>query len=82
MFAVQNRTPFVASLLPAMDPDGGEGVVLIVKGTFSLKGGEQVAIGEKQVPLWMADEYYAEPDKSSLGQARSSTSSGMCWTCA
>jgi hypothetical protein len=69
MFQVQNKTPFVARLFPAADPDGGEVVVALVKGTFTLREDGKVALADEQVPPVMADQYYAEPDKSSLRYA-------------
>jgi hypothetical protein len=66
MFELQNRTLFVASLLPAMEVDGGDAVQVIIKGTWALLAGGRLERAGKQIPLVLADEYYGEPAVSSL----------------
>lgn len=69
MFALVNTTPFTASLVPAMDHDGGEAVMAIIKATYTLAPGGKVARADAQRPLVMADEYHGEPGASSLRYA-------------
>lgn len=65
MFAVENPTPLPAALVPGLDAEGRTEATVIVKATFRLREGE-LALADEQAPLLRADEYVAEPGKSSL----------------
>lgn len=69
MFQLQNKTPFLTCLLPARDPDGGDTLVVIVKGTFSIADAGTVQLAAEQAPFVMADQYHGEPAASSLRYA-------------
>src|SRR5947209_1123118 len=69
MFALDNKSRFTASLVPALDPDCGEAVLMIVKATYTLAPGGKVARAEKQLPPILADQYHGEPAASSLRYA-------------
>lgn len=68
MFDLDNKSRFAATLLPTMEVDGGEAVLVIVKGAYTLKGG-RAHLAEEQVPPVMADQYFGEPGESSLRYA-------------
>jgi len=69
VFDLRNQSPFIARLLPSLEPDGAEAVLAIVKGTFEIGAREDLALAEPQVPLTLADQYYGEPGKSSIRYA-------------
>ena len=50
----------------AIEPSGREHVVVAIKGTFSIpeQNGEVARLGDKQLPLVMADIYWGEPGLS------------------
>lgn len=69
MFAVQNKTPLVAKLLPAVDGGGREVVLLIAKGTYSIIETGRVQLAPVQEALTLADEYYGDPETLSIRYA-------------
>jgi len=83
MLEVRNRTPYGAALVPGLDREGRDFATVVVKATFSIEVGRDVAeplpVAEEQMPLVLADEFYGEPDSSSIeyesevGPAKSGT---------
>lgn len=72
MWNLINKTEYVADLIPFLDIDGAETVVAVVKATYTLKPENPelpLSLTEKQVPLTFADEYYGDPETSSLHYA-------------
>ncbi len=67
MLQLQNQTPFAATIAVLPDRQGIDTVYVIVKGTCSLR--PRMAIAEAQAPIVMADEYWGEPDATSLRSA-------------
>ena len=61
-----NLTPFAAERLFLLDEAGREIIVLVIKATYRIKADLQLEIGEEQIPLNLAGEYYGEPGKSSF----------------
>ncbi len=59
-----NRTPFRGTVYLMPDPDGIESVFTVLKGTFVL--GERPEPAGDQVPVTLADEYYADQGTSSI----------------
>ena len=68
MFHLLNQTPFHAQLLPTLDLDGGEGVMVLVKGTFTIEG-DAPRLAAEQLPPFMQDVYWGDPATSSLRYA-------------
>jgi hypothetical protein len=64
MLQLKNETPFKATMLMLPDPDGVDSVYAIVKGTFAI--GERLELAEEQLPLTLKDEFYDEPQNSSV----------------
>lgn len=70
MLELINRTPFEAMIVPWLDQDGREFVLLLIKGTFKLgKSGAALALHDEQVPITCADQYYGEQGSSSIRYA-------------
>lgn len=60
-----NFTRMVAGYTMALQPDGRELLVVVVKGTFGIpRTGEGVRLADLQVPLVMADTFTGEPGLS------------------
>lgn len=67
MLQLQNETALNAAVFVFPDPDGVETLYAVVKGTFRLdQSGE---LTEEQVPIVLADEYWDDPQSSSLKYA-------------
>jgi len=69
MFELVNKSPFAAILLPLLEADGGEAVMVVVKGTYRIDTGERPRLAEPQPAPRLTDEYFAEPGASSLRYA-------------
>ena len=67
MFQIDNSTPFPAELMLLPDTDGVDTLFTVVKGTFAI--GPTLRPADEQVPVTMMDEYFGEPDKSSIRAA-------------
>lgn len=68
MFHLLNQTPFFAQLLPTLDLDGGEGVMVLVKGTYAI-GAAAPRLAAEQLPAFVQDLYWGDPTKTSLKYA-------------
>lgn len=64
MLQLKNHTPFVAELSLLNDESGIETLYAVVKATFRYRG--QWTLADEQVAVWQKDDYYQEPDNSSL----------------
>ena len=64
-----NQTPFMVMSFPAQKPNGEEFLTTIVKGTFKFSADGGIELSEDQEDVRMADEYFTEPNVSSLRQA-------------
>jgi len=64
MLQLENKTPFevAAHLFP--DPQAVDTLYVAVKATFTLS--PRLEVAPRQVPIWEADEYVAEPGQSSI----------------
>jgi hypothetical protein len=60
----KNKTPFVGTVVVALDPEGIESMYTIVKGTFDLSRTPQPV--EEQAPIVAADEFHDDPLTSSI----------------
>lgn len=70
MLELRNKTPFEAVIAPAMDKEGNEFIVLVVKATYEMANThEPLKLAEEQIPVLLADEYYDEPEVSSIKNA-------------
>src|SRR6266545_1554156 len=57
-----NATKMLAAYTMGMKPDGGELLVVVVKGTFKFPSANaEPQLAQEQVPLVMADEFTGEP---------------------
>ena len=63
-----NPTPYVMERSVLLDRGGRESLLAIVKGTFRFGPGV-TEVAEEQVPITQADEYYDEPQNSSIALA-------------
>ena len=68
MLQVRNDTPFVVVLLLFPDEHGVETVYITVKATFDILPGG-VAIAAVQRPLFVVDEHWGHPERSSIKYA-------------
>ena len=67
MYQIINNTPFQAALTCMTGVQGEEEAVVAVKATFELPlSGEQIRLSENQVPILYQDEYWGQPQMSSL----------------
>lgn len=68
MLQIRNQTPFIAALGVFANRDGIDCVYAVVKATFHTENG-QVIPSDDQLPVVPVDEYWDDPDSSSLKQA-------------
>ncbi len=66
MLDLVNKTPFVASLLPGLDKDGLEYLVVAIKATFTVTSSGATTVATEQVPVVLADVHSGEPGVSSV----------------
>ena len=67
MLQLNNSTPFAADMALFPDEQGIDTLYLIVKASFKI--GQQWVLADKQVPPVEIDEYWGEPENSSLKYA-------------
>ena len=80
MLELRNKTPFEAIIAPAMDKEANEFIVVVVKATYNLANSNApLNLAEEQIPVILADEYYDEPDVSSIKEV-SDTAMTKCGT--
>jgi len=80
MLELRNKTPFEAIIAPAMDKDCNEFIVLVVKATYEIANTQEaLKLADEQVPILLADEYFDEPDVSSIKSA-ADTAMSKCGT--
>src|SRR5262249_5050436 len=63
---VNNRTPYAAERIWALDKDARKFWVVAVKATFDIRPDGRTRLAEKQPPVLIAPESRGEPGKSSL----------------
>lgn len=63
---IDNETGFAAAFTAAMDSDGREYVVVVVKASFAFpeRAGQPCHLSDAQTPLLMADTFWGEPGHS------------------
>ena len=67
MLEVRNHTPLTATLIPGLDKQGSDYAVVIMKGKFIITPGQtRLQFSEEPAPIVQQDEYYGEPDKTSV----------------
>jgi hypothetical protein len=64
MLQFKNSTPFKGTIMLLPDPDGIDSLFAVVKATFTLA--ENPAPAEEQLPVAVEQEFYGEPDQSSI----------------
>jgi hypothetical protein len=64
MLQFKNSTPFRGAIMLLPDKDGIDSLYTVVKGTFTL--GERPALADDQVPVTVTQEFYGEPDRTSI----------------
>ena len=64
MLQLKNDTPFAANIMLLPDADGIDTVYAVVKATFSLRNGVELA--DRQVPVALTDQHYGDPQTSSI----------------
>jgi hypothetical protein len=64
MLQFKNSTPFEGTIMLLPDPDGIDSLFTVVKATFTLA--EKPAPAEEQLPVAVEQEFYGEPDQSSI----------------
>ena len=64
MLQLRNRTPFSAGMTVLPDPAGMETVFVAVKASFAMT--PSIRVAEQQAPLTLADEFWGDPDTTSL----------------
>ncbi|MBK8258054.1 MAG: DUF2169 domain-containing protein [Polyangiaceae bacterium] len=58
--SVANASPFAATGVPLLAPDGREQVVLVVKATFTLSPNDKLVIADDQIPVRLGDQPYRD----------------------
>jgi hypothetical protein len=67
MLEIRNQTPFAAAIAPALDKNGIDYLVLVLKCTFSIGAAPTAPQrSDFQVPIAMADQNHGEAGKSSV----------------
>ena len=67
MLQVNNRTAFEVGVFPGRDKEHYDDATVLVKATFALEpDAESLAIAAKQAPIVYGEEFYGEPDSSSI----------------
>ena len=67
MLEVKNKTPFEVAIAPAMDVTLNEYIVVVVKATYKIENNSHsLKVADEQLPIYIADDYYDEPDNSSV----------------
>jgi hypothetical protein len=66
MLQIDNQTPFYAVMSVLPNREGVDTLYVIIKATLSLR--PKLTLAPVQVPVTLADEYYADPADSSLKQ--------------
>lgn len=67
MLAVRNNTPFSTALMPALDKDGQNYAVVVIKGTFDIHQlASTLVVAEEQFPIQNEDAFYGDPETSSV----------------
>lgn len=61
-----NQTPFLMGRMIALDKKGAEHLIVVLKATYSITGQGQISLADEQAPIQEADEFYDEPDSSSI----------------
>lgn len=64
MLQLRNGTGFAGTIFASPDREGIDSLYTVIKGTFTL--GEQITRSPTQVPIVFADQYFGEPDKTSV----------------
>lgn len=64
MLQFKNSTPFKGAIFLLPDPDGIDCLFTVVRATFTL--GDKVAPADAQLPVAVEQEFYGEPDQSSI----------------
>jgi len=67
MLQLNNSTPFEAGFCLFPNEDGIDTLYIMVKATFKI--GQQWSLADKQIKVTAADEYWGEPEKSSIKKA-------------
>ncbi len=67
MLQLKNKTPLAAAIAVFPDSDGIDTLYTVVKATFTFL--PDLAVAETPVPVVLADEYWGEPERSSLKYA-------------
>lgn len=67
MLQVENRTPFAPAIAVFPNREGIDTLYVVVKATFNLH--PRLAIADKPIPPVLADEYWGDPQSSSLKYA-------------
>jgi hypothetical protein len=63
---MRNHTPFMPLVFQSQDVDDRRFHVLVLKGTYEISNGQPLKLAPEPRPLTMADEYYDDPNSSSL----------------
>src|SRR5215213_3609006 len=67
MLQFKNSTPFKGAIMLMPDADGIDSLFTVVKATFTLE--ERPVPAEQQQPVAVEQEFYGEPDQSSIKTA-------------
>jgi hypothetical protein len=67
MLQLQNNTPFATNMALFPNEDAIDTLYVLAKATFKI--GKNWTLAEEQAPLIVGDEYWTEPDKSSIKYA-------------
>ncbi len=67
MLQLKNHTPFEAAIALFPDEKAIDTLYVMVKASFYI--GDKIEVAQEQIPIVEADEYWGEPDQSSLKKA-------------
>jgi len=67
MLDIRNNTPFNVAIAPGIGKDGRDYAAVVIKGTFDIENQQaNLPVSEIQAPINYTDEYYGEPETSSM----------------
>lgn len=72
MLELRNLTPFSAAIVPALDKQCLDYVVVVVKGSFDIENHGELVFSGDQKPVTFVDEYFGEEGASSIRYAADS----------
>ena len=65
---IVNDTPFLLTRAVHLDKNAAEILVVVLKATYAISEGGELSVAEEQAPVAPVDEFYGDPESSSIRQ--------------